>query len=221
MRSAAILDSLRRERLWDYALIEASGGIYEEERRGLRGDRRGCHFARGSDSFGARAGSVPKNFIIQFGRIRRTSAMPEIEVMQEAAFEARYTVPPVETVHDTPEEIRRKQQRVRELCARPQRHFARASLPAPGSAGGGRRGGRFAEALADGGENERGRDRFLRRAFHGRNGGDSVPGEKGAVAGPARGLLAGRVGDGRRSCASGRRSCRTRWWSPTSTRRRR
>ncbi len=44
--------------------------------------------------------------------------MPEIEVMQEAAFEARYTVPPVEAVHDTPEEIGRKQRRVRELCAR-------------------------------------------------------------------------------------------------------
>ena len=33
------------------------------------------------------------------------------------SFEARYTLPVVETIADTPEEIRRKQERVRELCA--------------------------------------------------------------------------------------------------------
>jgi len=43
--------------------------------------------------------------------------MSQIEVLQES-FEERYTVPPVETVRDTPDEIRRKQQRVRELCAK-------------------------------------------------------------------------------------------------------
>ena len=42
--------------------------------------------------------------------------MPEIEVLQQN-FESRYTVPPVETIEDTPESIRAKQQRVRELCA--------------------------------------------------------------------------------------------------------
>jgi len=42
--------------------------------------------------------------------------MPEIEVLQQN-FESRYTVPPVETIEDTPEDIRQKQQRVRELCA--------------------------------------------------------------------------------------------------------
>lgn len=42
--------------------------------------------------------------------------MPEIEVLQQN-FEARYTVPPVETIEDTPEDIRQKQQRVRELCS--------------------------------------------------------------------------------------------------------
>src|SRR6185437_6938294 len=33
------------------------------------------------------------------------------------AFETRYTLPAVEAVSDTPEQIRRKQQRIRELCA--------------------------------------------------------------------------------------------------------
>src|SRR5271168_4715816 len=40
--------------------------------------------------------------------------MPEA-AMQES-FEGRYTIPPVETITDGPEEIRGKQQRVRELC---------------------------------------------------------------------------------------------------------
>ena len=42
--------------------------------------------------------------------------MPEIEVLQQG-FESRYTVPPVEAIDDTPDEVHRKQQRVRELCA--------------------------------------------------------------------------------------------------------
>src|ERR1700686_3326287 len=37
-------------------------------------------------------------------------------VMQES-FEERYTLPAIEAVNDTEEEIRRKQRRVRELCA--------------------------------------------------------------------------------------------------------
>jgi quinolinate synthase len=43
--------------------------------------------------------------------------MPDIELLQEN-FEMRYTVPPVEAVPDTAEEIRQKQRRVRELCAK-------------------------------------------------------------------------------------------------------
>jgi quinolinate synthase len=43
--------------------------------------------------------------------------MSEIELLQEN-FEARYTVPQVESIQDSAEEIRRKQQRVRELCAK-------------------------------------------------------------------------------------------------------
>src|SRR6202142_2530194 len=41
--------------------------------------------------------------------------MPEA-IMQDS-FEGRYTLPIVETVADTAEEIRRKQERVRALCA--------------------------------------------------------------------------------------------------------
>src|SRR5579863_8432944 len=41
--------------------------------------------------------------------------MPEA-IMQDS-FEARYTLPIVETVEDSPGEIRRKQERVRALCA--------------------------------------------------------------------------------------------------------
>jgi len=41
--------------------------------------------------------------------------MPEMESLQDS-FEVRYTIPPVETITDGPEEIRGKQQRVRELC---------------------------------------------------------------------------------------------------------
>src|SRR5271170_4912577 len=43
--------------------------------------------------------------------------MPEMD-MSPDVFAARYTIPPVETIADSPEEIRRKQQRVRELCAK-------------------------------------------------------------------------------------------------------
>ncbi|MGC1672655.1 MAG: quinolinate synthase NadA, partial [Candidatus Acidiferrales bacterium] len=42
--------------------------------------------------------------------------MPRAEV--EKNFEERYTLPAVESVDDTPEEIRRKQESVRELCRR-------------------------------------------------------------------------------------------------------
>jgi quinolinate synthase len=41
--------------------------------------------------------------------------MPDVESFQP--FEARYTIPAVETIPDEPDEIRRKQRRVRELCA--------------------------------------------------------------------------------------------------------
>lgn len=41
--------------------------------------------------------------------------MPDIEVLQEN-FETRYTVPPVEVLEDTAENVRKKQQRVRDLC---------------------------------------------------------------------------------------------------------
>src|SRR5580658_2110641 len=37
--------------------------------------------------------------------------------MLQASFEQRYTLPPIESVTDTPEEICGKQQRVRALCA--------------------------------------------------------------------------------------------------------
>src|SRR5580658_10243200 len=39
------------------------------------------------------------------------------EAMLQDNFESRYTLPVVESVADTPKEIRRKQERVRELCA--------------------------------------------------------------------------------------------------------
>lgn len=42
--------------------------------------------------------------------------MPEMTLQDD--FGKRYTVPPVETIADTPEEIRAKQHRVRELCAK-------------------------------------------------------------------------------------------------------
>jgi quinolinate synthase len=42
--------------------------------------------------------------------------MSQLEVLSPS-FEGRYTVPPVETIQDTADEIRQKQQRIRELCA--------------------------------------------------------------------------------------------------------
>ena len=42
--------------------------------------------------------------------------MQEIERLPQG-FESRYTMPPVEDLHDSPAEIRSKQRRVRELCA--------------------------------------------------------------------------------------------------------
>jgi hypothetical protein len=41
--------------------------------------------------------------------------MPDVSVQD--SFEGRYTLPIVETVQDSAEEIRQKQERVRELCA--------------------------------------------------------------------------------------------------------
>ena len=41
--------------------------------------------------------------------------MPDVSVQD--SFEGRYTIPIVETINDSAEEIRRKQERVRELCA--------------------------------------------------------------------------------------------------------
>ncbi|MGH9690407.1 MAG: quinolinate synthase NadA [Candidatus Acidiferrales bacterium] len=41
--------------------------------------------------------------------------MPELDVLQDP-FEKRYTLPEVETITDGPDEIRKKQQRIRELC---------------------------------------------------------------------------------------------------------
>src|SRR5579872_5506707 len=42
--------------------------------------------------------------------------MPELDIVQDV-FEKRYTLSEVETITDGPDEIRRKQQRIRELCA--------------------------------------------------------------------------------------------------------
>ena len=46
----------------------------------------------------------------------RITEMPDTEISR--SFEARYTIPAVETIHDGPDEVRKKQQRVRELCAK-------------------------------------------------------------------------------------------------------
>jgi quinolinate synthase len=43
--------------------------------------------------------------------------MSSAATVAQEGFETRYTLPPLETISDTPEEIRRKQQRIRELCA--------------------------------------------------------------------------------------------------------
>src|SRR5450432_2812379 len=43
--------------------------------------------------------------------------MPELELLRDK-INARYTIPPVETISDGPHEIRRKQERIRELCVK-------------------------------------------------------------------------------------------------------
>ena len=43
--------------------------------------------------------------------------MSSATLTSQTRFEDRYSVPAIEAIHDTPEEIRRKQKRVRELCA--------------------------------------------------------------------------------------------------------
>ena len=63
------------------------------------------------------------------------------------------------------------------------------------------------------------RDRLLRRALHGRDGVDPLPGQDGAAPRPRRRLLAGRLDHRRRSCAPGRPSTPARSSSCTSTRR--
>ena len=59
-------------------------------------------------------------------------------------------------------------------------------------------------------EDERRRDRLLRRALHGGDRGDPVAAEDGAASGPCRRMFAGRDDRRRRSCASGRPSIRAR-----------
>ena len=67
-------------------------------------------------------------------------------------------------------------------------------------------------------ERRRGADRLLRRAFHGRDGVDPVPGQARADPRPGRRLLAGRLDHRASSCATGRRRTRARSSSCTSTR---
>ena len=100
---------------------------------------------------------------------------------------------------------------------RARRRDPRPQLPAARDPGGGRLRRRLARALAAGGPRRRRRDRLLRRALHGRDGLDPVPGEDRAAAGPRRRLLAGRLDHRRRSCAPGRPSTPARSSSCTST----
>lgn len=53
-------------------------------------------------------------------RVKKQENWTSAEVLTEAfeSFEARYTIPAIETIEDQSEEIRRKQKRVRELCAK-------------------------------------------------------------------------------------------------------
>jgi|SRR5580704_11440959 hypothetical protein len=143
--------------------------------------------------------------------------MPDVESFRP--FEARYTIPAVETIPDEPDEIRRKQRRVRELCAEHNaillaHHYQRPEVQ------------EVADAVADSlklsqmaAKDQCLRNCLLRSPLHGRDGSDPVSGQDRAVAGPA-------VQDARslpplpwRNSGSGRQNCQTLSWSPTSTRR--
>ena len=81
-----------RERLWDYALIEASGGISKKNVEAYADTGVDAISHRRADSFGASARSVPKNFIIQFGHIRRETPCQN-QKCRRNGFESRYTRP--------------------------------------------------------------------------------------------------------------------------------
>jgi hypothetical protein len=96
----------------------------------------------------------------------------------------------------------------RKFCAQEaaQRRHPRAQLPGAGNPGRGGFRGRFARPLAAGGQDERGCDRVLRRAFHGGDGEDFEPEQNRGAAGQGRRLFAGRkLPGGQARRAAGRR----------------
>ena len=68
-----------------------------------------CHFDWCVDAFGASARSFAKSF---FYREHSTNML----TIATQPFESRYTLPPLEEVTDTPQEIAAKQERIRQLC---------------------------------------------------------------------------------------------------------
>ena len=110
-----------------------------------------------------------------------------------------------------PSEIARAEaSEVRALAGRAQRGDPRAQLPGARGPGRGRLRRRLARALAPGGGGRRRDDRLLRRALHGRDGLDPVPGEDRADPRPRRRLLAGGL-DRRRAARRWRAQYPTAW----------
>ena len=96
---------------------------------------------------------------------------------------------------------------------RAERRGARPQLPAARSAGRGRLRRRLAGPVPPGRGDRRRRHRVLRRAFHGRDGGDPRPAEARPASRPPGRLLARRHDHRRRTCAAGGRSspATSRW----------
>ncbi len=107
---AAVIADLRTQGLLDHVLIEASGNISESNHRRVRRQRRGRDLHGRVDAFGARTRSLSETL-----DPKRKKPMNPAAVSSEP-FEARYTLPSIEEMTDTADEILAKQERIRELC---------------------------------------------------------------------------------------------------------
>ena len=106
------------------------------------------------------------------------------------------SLPVIERLDETPEEIAALQGEIRDLRAAAERGRPGAQLPARGGAGRRRLRRRLARPIASGGEDAGGGHHLRRRALHGGDRGDPVTDQARAPARPQGRLLARGYGDG-------------------------
>ena len=108
-----ILRALRSDGLLDHVLIEGSGNISEANAEEYAASGVDAGSSGRADAFGESTGPFRKNSN-EWSLSHDHSAY---DVCRQRTCAARYALPLIEELTDTPEEIAEKQERVRELCA--------------------------------------------------------------------------------------------------------